>query len=622
MRLSIIIPCYNAEPYIGELLKRLYPQLNPEVEVIVIDDGSKVPFLAPVPGVKVIRQENGGASSARNRGLNEAQGEYIAFIDADDLVSDDYIERIFAELDKNPDYVYLSWESFGGWNQRVIIKSTEDEFPPFNLCVWNRVYKKSLIGKTRFNTKKLIAEDAEFIRKVQKKGKKGFISEPIYKYRSNTPNSLTKRFAEGKLDTSRIVYYFDKVTADKTDLIDEFKKADKEGEVILLTNRNDIPELTKYAMVMAPCRMKATEKRGEPTNLIEIIERPLKAQIVVYTQKTFEIGGIETFTYQFCRNLSKYYNILVLYDQMNAKQIRRLIPYAECRKNDRRVIECDFLIVNRITDKIPENVKAKKTIQMVHGVKQSNYHVPQDKDMIVAVSEVVKESFGDESESSIVIPNMLDIDAETEKPLLLVSATRTDTAEKGFDRMIALANLMKAQGVNYLWLCFMNTELPKDAPKGMVKMTPTLDILPWIQKADYLVQLSDHEAFCYSIVEALSVGTAVITTPISVLGEISVNETNSYIVPFDLDGYDTTQFYNVPEFSYKYDNTELIKKWRSILGNKKPEHKYKPPKMVKLLVKRAFYDTELQINAEPGMIHEVSPERAKVIIEAGYAERK
>ena len=93
MKLSIIIPCYNAEPYINELIDCLKPQLNDDVEVIVVDDGSKKPYKTSAP-IKVIRKENGGASSARNCGLDNASGEYISFIDADDIVSVDYVKKL------------------------------------------------------------------------------------------------------------------------------------------------------------------------------------------------------------------------------------------------------------------------------------------------------------------------------------------------------------------------------------------------------------------------------------------------------------------------------------------------------------------------------------------------
>ena len=108
IKLSIIIPCYNAEPYINELLDCLGKQITKDVEVIVIDDGSKKPFLPDYEWVQLIRQENAGASAARNKGLDVAKGQYVAFIDADDLVADNYITTILDKIKTEKfDYCYL-----------------------------------------------------------------------------------------------------------------------------------------------------------------------------------------------------------------------------------------------------------------------------------------------------------------------------------------------------------------------------------------------------------------------------------------------------------------------------------------------------------------------------------
>ena len=93
--LSIIIPYYNAKEYTDELLSLLNKQINTEeIEVLLIDDGSKEEYTANYNWLKIIRQDNGGASAARNTGLDNAIGEYISFIDSDDLISDNYIETI------------------------------------------------------------------------------------------------------------------------------------------------------------------------------------------------------------------------------------------------------------------------------------------------------------------------------------------------------------------------------------------------------------------------------------------------------------------------------------------------------------------------------------------------
>ena len=75
MKLSIIIPYYNVKPYTDELLDCLEPQITDEVEVILIDDGSKEPYKTDYEWCQVYRQKNGGASKARNVGLERAKGE-------------------------------------------------------------------------------------------------------------------------------------------------------------------------------------------------------------------------------------------------------------------------------------------------------------------------------------------------------------------------------------------------------------------------------------------------------------------------------------------------------------------------------------------------------------------
>lgn len=618
MKLSIIIPCYNAEPYIHELLDCLDKQMTEDIQVIVIDDGSKKEFKTKYKWCQVVRQANGGASAARNKGLDLAEGEYVSFIDADDLVADNYISKILETIVEDPDYIYLSWRTLpGGWNCDVKLNKISDTFPSFNLCVWNRVYKRSLIGKVRFNTSKLIAEDAEFIRAVKEKGKKAIISDYMYFYRSNTPDSLTKRFASGQLETERIVYYFKHVTSDMKYLVEEFKKADKYAEVILLSEQNDIPELSRYAMIMKPCTVKATEARGEHTNLIHIIKRPKRTQIVIWTAKTFNIGGIETFIYAFCRNMAQYYDIIVLYEVMDPAQIGRLQQYVEVIKHSADTnIKCDTLIINRITDDVPDGVKADRVVQMVHGCRLENYSVP-DREIVVSVSNAVKDSWN--LDKSQVIHNMTYIDKPKSRPLLLVSATRLDFANKGGDRMVKLADLMRKQGIEFVWLYFSNREL-KHAPEGMIRMMPTLDILKYIKMADYLVQLSDTEAFCYSIVEALEVGTPVIMTPLPVMKELNIQDgVHGYVVPFDVDT-DTTRFLDVPTVEYKYDNAPIIKQWRKLLGNTKPVHSYDPSRRVSIRIRTAYLDTEYNRTMEPGEVVSVPSYRAKLIIEKGYAE--
>ena len=116
---SILIPCYNSANWISETLESALAQTWPNKEIIVVDDGSTDNSLAVAksfesPIVKVISQENRGASAARNRAFQESKGDFIQYLDADDLLASDKIERQIQLLaDRNPDCVAAGeWARF------------------------------------------------------------------------------------------------------------------------------------------------------------------------------------------------------------------------------------------------------------------------------------------------------------------------------------------------------------------------------------------------------------------------------------------------------------------------------------------------------------------------------
>ena len=324
--LSLLIPCYNAEPYINELLDCLAPQIKDDIEVLIIDDGSDKPFKTKYTWAKVIRQKNKGVSATRNALLEKSTGEYLAFIDADDLVAKNYILSITRKIkDEKFDYCYLSWRTIDENLISVQLKSISDTFPFWNRCVWNRVFKRSFIQGLKFNLNKKMGEDAEFIRNLNEKGgRKSYISEYMYFYRRDVPNSLTVKFQKGKLSSRRVIYYFPHVTSKMTYLIKEFEELNEKAEIILMTNQNDIPSLSKYALIITPRKMNGTELRGYPTSFFHKIPMPIIADIVIWTEKTYLIGGLETFVYNFCKQMSPRYDIIVLYKKIDQQQQFRL----------------------------------------------------------------------------------------------------------------------------------------------------------------------------------------------------------------------------------------------------------------------------------------------------------
>lgn len=627
IKLTIVIPFYNAESYIKELLECLDPQVESrnDVQVILVDDGSSTPFKSDRKWLEVIRQDNRGLAGARNTGIEAAKGEYISFIDADDVVAGYYVEKLIDKIDKEKfDYVEFSWKSLPGGPTMIFkLNSINDKLANVSACT--RAFKMSFIGDRRFNERKRATEDEDFYRKMDfERGTKSVITEFMYFYRTTTPNSLSKQYMAGLLDVKRIVYNYKHITKDMTFLIDEIKKEDETNEVFVFTHKNDLPELEKYAQVRSPFAIKAMELRGEPTSLVKIIDTPLRTQVVFYNSLAFDIGGIETFNYNFVRQMSEYYDIIVLYETMNSQLIQRLEQFVRVEKNTGQPIVCDTLICNRIFDEIPRNVSFKKSVQVVHGCENvsNGMKLPKDRDIAVPVSQAVVDSWGKEMPEPYTVIHNMTYFTETKKMLFLVSATRLDTPEKGQKRMVQLANKLREANIPFIWVYFSNRDLNTNI-ENVVRMRPSENVRDYMANADYLVQLSDSEAFCYSIVEALDLNTPVITTPLDVLPEIGLKDgKNGYIVPFDMD-FDVKKLLTVPKFTYNYDNKPIIKQWREILGNTKPKHDYKPDETHRWVeVTTTYKDLFFNKSFEAGDIVRMPKARADMVVNKGYGKIK
>jgi glycosyltransferase involved in cell wall biosynthesis len=115
---SILIPCHNAEKYIGETLESVFRQTWPAIEVIVVDDGSEDNSIVEVQrfdgaGIRLIRQKNKGAGAARNRAYGASRGEFVQFLDADDLLDSRKIELQMLRIVDSPRCVASSeWGRF------------------------------------------------------------------------------------------------------------------------------------------------------------------------------------------------------------------------------------------------------------------------------------------------------------------------------------------------------------------------------------------------------------------------------------------------------------------------------------------------------------------------------
>lgn len=571
IKLTIIIPYYNDGDYTKELLDILVPQMTDQVEVMVIDDGSRIPFETDNKHVKVIHKKNGGVSTARNLGIDKAKGEYITFIDADDSIPEYYVQKLLLKIEEsNADVIEYSWR-FDVGTYEVILKSDDDY--QVNPAVWCRAFKRSFLGDIRFNELKDSTEDEDFSRKVGYMEAGDYshvvISDFMYYYREKLPGSKHHRFQKGIMNTKKVVYYYQHVSKEMDWLLEEIKKEDERNEVWLFTKQCDIPELKRYCRIRLPEPTWAHIIRGEKCEIITKINPPLKCQVCIYSDKVNMVGGITTFIYNFCRHMHGYYDILFFHGAVDPQRLEQIRTVARCIKYDPEItVACDVLIVQRLDDIVPQNVICKRSVQMIHCLRMIDYKIRQNVTHKVIVSQAAKDSWGESAADAIVINNIGE--AEIRKPLFLVSATRINAFDKGnnISDSLKLANMLNHANIPFIWLVFGDKPLPKTV-QNMICMKPIPNVGDIIAKADYLVQLSP-ESFSYTVLEALSRGTAVLVHKFGALKELGFKDKEmGYVLPDDME-FDVKMLTKVPKFSYKYDNDKVISQWRELIGDLKP----------------------------------------------------
>ena len=263
-------------------------------------------------------------------------------------------------------------------------------------------------------------------------------------------------------------------------------------------------------------------------------------------------------------------------------------------------------------------------VEIVHCVFEKNTAKPHIHDKITkyyAVGIEACESFkrltGKQCE---VLHNLLEI----KKPrniLRLISATRL-ASDKGkiVWRMQQFIYALERSNIPYEWKIFTNGQHLING-KGIIYMQPTLDIRDYIADSDYMVQLSDTEAFCYSVLESLYLHIPVIVTPIPCFDEMGVeNGKNGYILDFDMKNIPIEDIYNKrPKFDYQPLKNEWLDKIEKVKGNYKEELEMEV--RVRALPKfEGIRDSERNVKPKAGEEWVCSKERADFLLEHGVIE--
>ena len=212
-KVSVIVPFYNVEKYIEKCLETLVNQTLDDIEIILVNDGSKDKTVDIVKKYKemysnkivYLEKENGGLSDARNYGIPHATGEYIAFLDSDDYVELDTYEKMYNKA-KEDDSDLLECDFIWEYPDRKkvdtgkIYNNKKEMLAYARVVAWNKLIKRSLIEEHKMEFPKgLRYEDVEFFYKmVPYYNKVSFVKEPLIHYIqrsssiSNTQNERPK----------------------------------------------------------------------------------------------------------------------------------------------------------------------------------------------------------------------------------------------------------------------------------------------------------------------------------------------------------------------------------------------------------------------------------------------
>lgn len=229
-KISIIVPVYNAENYIDKCVDSILGQTFTDFELILIDDGSAdhSPQLCDEYAKRdnriiVIHQKNAGVGAARNAGLDAARGEYVAFVDSDDWIDLSFLEKCMENIQRANCDVCIAGFYFVNENVVKPRKLGQDiEFrssciTPLQVKellenvlisnIWGKLYRRCIIGQTRFDTSVNFGEDLRFCFELLKKDIAVAVLNWAGYYYRLTPNGLTSNRVNEKKCRSVVKTY-------------------------------------------------------------------------------------------------------------------------------------------------------------------------------------------------------------------------------------------------------------------------------------------------------------------------------------------------------------------------------------------------------------------------------
>ncbi|WP_298535130.1 glycosyltransferase [uncultured Algibacter sp.] len=248
MLISIIVPVYNAQKFLKKCIDSLLAQDCSKFEIILINDGSSDEsgsicdnFEKKNANVRVLHQTNKGPSSARNLGIKNAIGKYIAFVDSDDLVSKNYIEALFIYAkESNSDIIHFAYNKEKSGQTIKVSNNLSKLLIHKDICYllnntssnnflwypWNKLYKKSLLKKHNilFDSNVKVGEDTLFnLRSFYYANSVFNIDSYLYTYVCNE-NSITQTPYKDYLNDNMQAHFENRMKFHEENIIGEKTK--------------------------------------------------------------------------------------------------------------------------------------------------------------------------------------------------------------------------------------------------------------------------------------------------------------------------------------------------------------------------------------------------------------
>ena len=224
--ISVIVPVYRVEQYLHRCVDSILAQTYTNLEIILVDDGSPdccgeicEGYAAKDSRIRVIHQENGGVSTARNAGLDVCTGEYICFVDSDDYIHPEMYEKmLFAQLEHQVDICVCQWQyEFADGRHPITpemidptifdVKTSRELARYFygepieiltSVVVWNKMYKRELLCDLRFCGRMM--EDEAYLTELLSGNKTVWVMPQLfYVYVQNNASLTAAPFQQGSL---------------------------------------------------------------------------------------------------------------------------------------------------------------------------------------------------------------------------------------------------------------------------------------------------------------------------------------------------------------------------------------------------------------------------------------